>query len=122
MNVREVFPSPWVSCDDLGDRRFELVIKGVTMEEVHDRTSNQKVRKMVIAFEGAKKRFITNKTQALSIAKHLDSDETADWIGKKIALRAGKAHNGKPTIVVEKVAMQAPAPQLDAGHGDEATA
>lgn len=118
MNVREIFPSPWVSCDDLGDRRFELVISAVTIEQVHDRVTNAKVNKMVVAFEGAKKRFILNKTQAFAIAKHLASDDTAGWVGHKIALRAGKAHNQKPTIIVEKAAVPAPAPQLQNGPAD----
>lgn len=104
MNVRNIFPSPWISADDLGDRRFELTISAVTIEQVHDRQTNQKVSKMVVAFAEAKKRFIVNKTQAFAIAKYLASDDTEQWTGKKVALRAGKAHNGKPTIIVEKAA------------------
>lgn len=113
MNVRTVFPSPWISCDDLGNRKFELVISGVAMEQVHDRVTNVKVSKLVVSFEGAKKRFIVNKTQAFAIAQFAGSDDTDDWVGKKIALRAGKAHNGKATIVVERAAVQAPAEQLN---------
>lgn len=104
MNVRNIFPSPWISADDLGDRRFELTISAVTIEKVHDRVTNQKVDKMVVAFAEAKKRFICNKTQAFAIAKHLMSDDTDQWVGKKVALRAGKAHNQKPTIIVERAA------------------
>ncbi len=113
MDIRQVYPSPWISADDLGDRRFEMTISAVTMEEVHDRQTNQKVQKMVVAFKGAKKRFITNKTQAFAIAKYLGSTDTEQWIGKKVALRAGKAHNGKATIVVEKAAVEAAAEQLN---------
>lgn len=116
MDVRAIFPSPWISPDDLADRRFELTIVAVTMEEVHDRTTNQKVSKMVVAFKEAKKRFICNKTQAFAIAKYLGSTNTDQWIGKRVALRAGKAHNSKPTIVVEKAAVEAPAEQLN--HDD----
>lgn len=119
MNVKQVFPSPWISCDDLGDRKFELVIKAVAMESVHDRTTNQEVSKLVVAFAGAQKRFICNKTQAFAIAKFLNSDDTDGWIGKKIALRAGMAPNRKPTIVVERAAVQAPAAQLDGEAGDD---
>lgn len=118
MDIRQVFPSPWISPDDLSDKRFELTIRTVTMEEVHDRQTNQKISKMVIAFEGAKKKFITNKTQAFAIAKYLGSTNTDQWIGKRVALRAGKAHNGKPTIVVEKAAVEAPAEQLNHGDGE----
>lgn len=112
MNVREVFPSPWISAEDLGSKKFELVIAGVTLEEVHDRQTNRKVQKMVVAFVGAKKRLICNKTQALAIAHIVNSDETEDWKGKRVALRAGRAHNGKQTIVVEAAAVQPPTPAM----------
>lgn len=121
MNVRNVFPSPWLSAEDLGDRKFELVIAGVAMQEVHDRVTNRKVQKMTVRFEGARKRLITNKTQAFALAAICGSDETNDWAGKRISLRAGRAHNGKPTIIVEKASVQAPTPQLDNANdaGDE---
>lgn len=120
MNVRQIFPSPWISCDDLGNRKFELVIKAVTIEQVHDRQTNQKVDKLVVTFHEAKKRFIANKTQAFTVARLCGSDDTGQWIGKRIALRAGKAHNGKPTIVVEAASVQAPATQLNNGEGVDA--
>lgn len=118
MNVRNVFPSPWISPDDLGAKKFELVIAGVALEEVHDRQTNRKVQKMVVSFVGAKKKLITNKTQAFALAHICDSDETEEWAGKRVALRAGKAHNGKPTIVVEAAAVQPPAPAMDAGDAE----
>jgi len=114
MNIRNQFPSPWVSADDLGDKKFELVIAGVTLEEVHDRQTNKKVQKVVVAFVGAKKRLILNKTNGLAFANICGSDETDDWKGKKVSLRAGKAHNGKQTIVVEPAAVQPPATAM--GH------
>lgn len=109
MNVREVFPSPWVSAEDLGSKKWELVIADVTMEEVHDRQTNKKVQKLVVHFHVAKKKLICNKTQALTLAHICDSDDTDGWKGKKVALRAGRAHNGKPTIVIEPASVQAPA-------------
>lgn len=119
MNVRAVFPSPWISADDLSDRKFELTIRAVVMEEVHDRQTNRKVEKMVVSFEGAKKRFIVNKTQAFTLARLCGSDDTDHWIGKRVALRAGRAHNGKPTIVVEAAAVQAPTAQLNHADGEQ---
>ncbi len=117
MNVHNVFPSPWISAEDLAGKRWEFVIAGVTMEQVHDRQTNQKVDKLVVAFVGPKKRLILNKTNAMALAHICDSDETDDWRGKRVALRAGLAPNRKPTIVIEPAAVQAPAPQLnDAGE------
>lgn len=119
MNVRQLFPSPWISHEDLGNKRFELTVRAVTIEEMHDRTTNKRVSKPVVAFAEAKKRLIINKTQALALAAICGSDETGDWTGCKVSLRAGRAPNGKPTIVVEAASVPAPAPQLDAGHGNE---
>lgn len=109
MNVRQFFPSPWISCDDLGNRKFELVIKAVVVEEVHQHATNTKVKKMVVAFQEAKKRFILNKTQAFALARICGSDDTEQWVGKRVVLRAGKAHNQKPTIIVEAPTVPAPA-------------
>lgn len=120
MNIRQLFPSPWISHEDLGAKKFELTIKAVTMEELHDRTTNRKVQKPVVAFGEAKKRFVINKTQGFALAAICGSDETAEWVGKRVLLRAGRAHNGKPTIVVEAPSVPAPAAQLDAGHSEEA--
>lgn len=113
MNIRDQFPSPWISTEDLGNKKFELVIAGVTLETVRDRQANQDVKKLVVSFVGAKKRLILNKTQSFALAHICDSDETDDWKGKRVALRAGMAPNRKPTIVIEPAAVQAPAPQLD---------
>lgn len=119
MNIRNQFPSPWISADDLGNKKFELVVEGVTLEEVHDRQTNKKVQKVVVAFVGAKKRLILNKTNGLAFASVCGSDETDDWKGKRVALRAGKAHNGKPTVVVEAAAVSAPAAAAAMGHEEE---
>ena len=69
MNVRNVFPSKWLSADDLGQRRVEVVIAGCTMEEVHNRVTNQKEKKLAVAFEKATKRLLVNKTQAFAMAE-----------------------------------------------------
>jgi hypothetical protein len=119
VNIRDIFPSAWVSAEDLGNKKFELEIATVSMEPVHDPTTNREVKKLVVAFVGAKKRLIVNKTQALSLANITGSDETDEWAGKRVALRAGIAPNRKATIVIEPAAVQAPAPALDNPFEDE---
>lgn len=113
MKVTEFFPSPWIAAEDLAGRRWEFVIAGVTMEKVHDKQTNQKVDKLVVAFVGPKKRLILNKTNAMALAHICDSDETDDWKGKRVALRAGIAPNRKATIVIEPAAVQAPAVAIE---------
>lgn len=117
MNVRTMFPSKWLSADDLGQRRFDLTIAGCTIEEVHNRVTNQKEQKLAVAFEKASKRLLVNKTQAFAIAEIAGSDETDNWRGARVALHVGRARNGKPTIVIERPAVQAPAPAMESGEG-----
>ena len=71
--------------------------------------------KAIIAFERAHKRLILNKTQAQAIAAILRSETFADWSGQKIQLSAGRAPNGKDTVVVS----QAPAPHAPPEQGDD---
>lgn len=101
MNVHDIFPSKWISPEDLGSRRFEVTISGAALEDVFNRTTNEKEKRLVLGFTEAKKRLILNKTQAFAIAEIVGSPKTEDWIGKRIALRAGQARNKKATIVVE---------------------
>lgn len=116
MNIKQVFPSPWLAPDDLANRRVEVIVAGFALEEIHNRRTNAKETKPVLSFQKATKRLILNKTQAFAVAHVTGSDETEDWIGKKIALRVGRAPNGKPTIIVEAPSLQAPTSHLSAGE------
>ncbi len=101
MDIRQLYPAQWITCEDLGERRFRLAISAVTLETVHDRNTHRKTPKLIVAFEGRKKRLVLNKTQALALSCLCGSYETEQWIGKEVMLRAGLAPNKKPTIVIE---------------------
>lgn len=101
MDIRQLYPAQWITHSDLGERRFRLTISAVTLEEVHDQHTHRKAPKLVVAFEGRKKRLVLNKTQALALACLCESHETEQWTGKEVVLRAGLAPNKKPTIVIE---------------------
>lgn len=116
MNVKSIFPSRWLSADDLGQRRVEVTIAGCSVEEVHNSRTNTKEQKLAIAFERASKRLLVNKTQAFQIAEIAGSYETDDWAGKRISMRAGRARNGKPTIVIEAAAVQPPTDHTETGE------
>jgi uncharacterized protein (DUF849 family) len=111
MNVKQIFPSPWLSPDDIGDRRVEVVIAGAAFVEVHNRRTNSKEQRLAISFHKATKRMIVNKTQSLRIAEITGEFDTDNWPGHRIALRVGRAPNGKPTIVVERASVPAPGEQ-----------
>lgn len=118
MNVKSLFPSRWVSADDLGTRRVEVTISGCALETVRDFRTGENVQKMAISFAGATKKLLPNKTQCFKIAEIAGSYETDNWVGVKISMRVGQAHNRKPTIIIEKPAVQTPAEQLNHGAAD----
>lgn len=105
MNIETVYPSRWLDTDDLGARRVTVEIVAATMEEVFNRQTNAKETKLAISFKNATKMMILNKTQAFAIATIAGSNDTDNWPGHRITLRAGIAPNRKPTIVVEAPAV-----------------
>ena len=105
--VSDLFPSKWLSADDLAGRSVVVQIAQVSLEEIRQRDGKNEL-KAVVAFDRAHKRLILNKTQALAIAAVVRSEAFADWPGQRIQLSVGRAPNGKPTIVVS----QAPVPHV----------
>lgn len=122
MNIREMYPSKWITPDDIMDRRFQLKIQYVQVVEVYDERNRTQVRKFAVTFFGAQKRLLLNKTQTFAIASIVKSEETDEWRGHKVVLRRGYAHNGKATIVVEAPVQSKPSPELNEnahnGHYD----
>jgi len=105
VNIQTVFPSKWLDPDDLATRRITVEIEAATMEEIYNRQTNAKEKKLALSFKRATKMMLLNKTQAFAIAQICQSEDTDGWIGKSITLRAGTAPNRKPTIVVEAPAV-----------------
>jgi len=99
--VAELFPSTWLTADDLAGRQVRVVIERVDFEDLRQRDGTRQ-RKAVVAFKGAHKRLILNKTQAQAIQAIADSERFEDWPGVAVVLKAGTAPNGKPTIIVER--------------------
>lgn len=116
MDARKFFPSRWLSPDDLGNRRVEVTIAGCSVEEVHNSRTNTKEQKLAVAFEKATKLLLVNKTQCFAIADIAGTFETDEWKGVRLSMMVGRARNGKPTIVVERAAVQPPAANLETGE------
>lgn len=109
--VSDLFPSKWLAADDLAGRAVVVQIAQVSLEEIRQRDGKYEL-KAVVTFERAHKRLILNKTQAQAIATLARSEVFADWPGQRIQLIAGRAPNGKPTIVIS---------QAPVSHGAAAT-
>ena len=100
--VSEMFPNKYLTCEDLNGRTYVLKVKMITFEVLRDSFSKQDVQKGVLWFEGAHKGLVFNVTQARAMAEICGSEEFSQWIGHQVALRPGKAHNGKPTILIAR--------------------
>lgn len=112
MDYRLLFPNDYIAAHDLRGKDVTKTIKGVTVEELR-LTGGGKEKKPVISFSDTKKRLVLNKTNAKSIAS-LHGNDTAGWIGKKIALFPTTTLFGRNTVecvrVRERVAASDSAP------------
>lgn len=103
--VSELFPSKFLSAEDLQGKVFKLKIAAVEFIQIHDRYEGD-VTKAAIRFDGARKQLILNITQARAVAAIVGSEAFANWIGHEVILRPGRADNGKPTITIDPVPAQ----------------
>ncbi len=99
--VSEIYPDKWLRVRDLQGRRVVVTVSEVTVEALRQVDGSTR-RKIVLAFAGARKRLPLNKTQAYAVAEIAGSEEVEDWVGVRLALRPGRARNGKETIVIER--------------------
>jgi hypothetical protein len=76
-----MFPSKWLAAADLDDADLTVTIRGCTYEEVTPTD-----RKWVLWFEETDKGMVLNKTNSKMISQLLLSDDTDDWVGRKITL------------------------------------
>ena len=99
-SMSEMFPSKWLAAGDLDGRDLDVTIKDCTFESV-----GASDRKWVLWFDGVEKGMILNVTRSKTIGQLLMSDETDDWIGKRITLYPTETMYNKemvPTIGVRK--------------------
>lgn len=94
----DFYQSPWLSLPDLAGRAVRVTISEVRVEEMKQRDST-KARKVVLSFNGKKKRLICNVSQARA-AGEAWGDDLDRWVGKQTILQPGKAENGKDTILL----------------------
>lgn len=103
MNVNELFPAKWLAPADLKGRSAVVEVERVTLEEVFNPRMRQVDKKLAVAFKGARKRMLLNKTQAYGFAAACQSADTAQWVGRRVQLSTGIAPNRAETIVVSAV-------------------
>lgn len=119
MDIDKLYPSKYLSPDDLRGRSVLVTVAQVTVEELYNPRGKEKQRKAVLHFAGKEKVLPCNKTQALALAQISGSRDTEAWPGFRIVLSPGLAPNRMPTITITapeeakaapKAAPAAPAP------------
>jgi hypothetical protein len=88
MNVKDMFPSKFLSGADLAGRQVVVTIATVKPVPVRDPQTHELVTKYVLYFTESKtgKGLILNKTLAVQIARALGAEDTEAWTGKRITL------------------------------------
>ena len=80
--VDELFPSPYLKHDDIGDQDLVLTISEYDFEAIG---LDQPEMKGVLYFEETDKKLVLNKTNAETIGG-IYGKEITQWVGKQIAL------------------------------------
>ena len=85
VDINQVYSGAWLKASDLLGRDHKLTIESADIHEFKNKDGTTK-KQLVLSFVGKQKRLGLNITNASTIAKNLDSTESAAWIGKQITL------------------------------------
>ncbi len=105
MKASDIYASPFLSGSDIS-KPTKITISDVTVQEFSDqRDPSLKQSKLVLAFAGAKKRLVLNRTNA-NILVAASGDDTDRWPGREVIVNRGQAPNGQPTVLVTALPME----------------
>jgi len=110
----DAYQSPWLSVADLQGRARRLTISQWSFENVKSR-EGETVRKIAVAFEGARKRLLLNTTQAKTLDAGLG--ELERWPGRQVILQPGRTPQGQATIEVVVIQAEHRTPTAPEGEG-----
>ena len=99
--VSEVYASPWLRADDLGGKTIKVKIARAGADMV-PQSDGDKQPRIIVDFEGKKKRLILNRTQGASLAA-IAGDDTDHWTGVELYLSPQPTNNGKLTVAIMPV-------------------
>lgn len=101
MRASELYGSPFLKATDL-QKPIKLTIAELDIGEFTDQKTQQAQKRVILAFAGAKKRLVLNKTQANALIAAY-GDELGGWPGRQVILAPGAAPNGQPTVMLSAV-------------------
>ncbi len=78
--LSEVFSGGLLKAEDILGKSVPVIISAAEIKQFDDG------KKIILSFEGKDKQLVCNKTNASIIEEVLGSNDTDDWIGKKITL------------------------------------
>ncbi len=114
MDIDKLYPSRYLSPDDLKGKSVRVTVSEVTIEELRNPRAGGTTKKAVIHFAKSQKVLPLNKTQAHAMMATTGSSDTDAWPGFVVILTAGRAPNGQQTIVIT-----APAPTPEQKQEDD---
>lgn len=85
MKIGQMFSGNYLKAADLDDELLVVTIENVEAVSLRD-NSGSEVIKPVLHFNGMESGLVLNKTNANMVCKALGSDDTDDWVGRKITL------------------------------------
>lgn len=87
MKKTDLFPRRYMSGSDLGGKPWSFKVSHVKMEEMHDKTTDTRVKKGVVYFTGPKKGLILTPTIFDQIVDATGGkDDTDNWAGHTVTL------------------------------------
>lgn len=84
--IGEMFPSRYITADELGEKSYNVTIKEIGKESMRPSAGAPEVDKYVIYFNETKRGIVLGKTLATQIVKIIGSDDTDQWVGKQIQI------------------------------------
>lgn len=78
----------YLKASDLGGKSARLKISSYEIKGFN--TDKGEVKKVVLSFEGKDRQLVVNKTNAITIAQNVGSEDLNDWVGHEIVIGVKK--------------------------------
>lgn len=92
MKVNQMFPSRYVSGEDLNGKAWPVTIRNVTTEKMHPNPQAPEVEKFVLYTVEGRKGIVLGKVLAEQIQAATGQDDTEQWPGCKITIFAERVN------------------------------
>jgi hypothetical protein len=106
--LNDAFPSKYMTAADFEDGDVTATIISAEVEMIGQGADAS--QKIILGLKGIKKPIVVNRTNANTIAKVTGSDDTDDWIGKRITIGASEVEFKGDLVMSIRVRLKKPAP------------